>query len=72
MSFEEYKAEISLLVSEMEGEQGDMHEIMMRLKGLLDTMRAEGLPIPDDLRRFEAQLDARFTKEGGSGGGNDG
>lgn len=72
MSFEEYEAEISLLVSEMEGDQGDIHEIMMRLKTLLDTMRAEGLPIPDDLRRFEEQLDARFSAEAGTGGGDGG
>lgn len=72
MSFEEYEAEISLLVSEMEGDQGDIHEIMMRLKTLLDTMRAEGLPIPDDLRRFEEQLDARFSAEARTGGGDGG
>ena len=71
MSFEEYDAEISLLINEMEGEQGDIHEIMMRLKTLLDTMRAEGLPIPDDLKRFESELDARFSAEAG-GNGTDG
>ncbi|MBP5858041.1 hypothetical protein KAJ83_13565 [Marivibrio halodurans] len=67
MSFDEYKAEISLLMNEMEGEQGDLHEVMMRLKTILDTMRAEGLPIPDDLKRFEQDLDARFSVPGGSG-----
>lgn len=66
MSFDEYKAEISLLMNEMEGEQGDLHEVMMRLKGILDTMRAEGLPIPDDLKRFERDLDARFSVPGRS------
>jgi hypothetical protein len=68
MSFEEYEAEVSLLVSEMEGEQGDIHEIMMRLKQILDTMRAEGLPIPADLKHFEEELDRRFVAESGQDG----
>jgi len=67
MSFEEYEAELGLLLTQMEGEQGDAHEIMMRLKQMLDQMRAEGLPIPDDLKRFEQELDARFSAEGGGG-----
>ncbi|MEQ8602833.1 MAG: hypothetical protein RIB45_05905 [Marivibrio sp.] len=67
MSFEEYEAELGLLLTELEGEQGDEHEIMMRLKQMLDQMRAEGLPIPDDLKRFEQELDERFTREGGGG-----
>jgi hypothetical protein len=63
MSFEEYQAEVSLLVNEMEGDQGDIHEVMMRLKQILDTMRAEGLPIPEDLQRFERDLDAQFQAD---------
>eukprot|EP00752_Nemacystus_decipiens_P015268 g13601.t1 len=72
MSFEEYEAELSLLLTQLEGEQGDIHEIMMRLKQTLDGMRAEGLPIPEDLKRFEAELDARFTAEAGDGGSDQG
>jgi hypothetical protein len=36
---------------------------MMRLKQILDTMRAEGLPIPEDLQRFERDLDAQFQAD---------
>ena len=68
MSWEEYEAELSLLVTQLEVEQGDAHEIMLRLKQMLDTMRAEGLPIPEDLKRFEADLDARFAVDGASDG----
>lgn len=57
----DYNAEISILLNELQGEQGDMHEIHMRLQQLISTMRAEGLPIPDDLRQLESQLDKAFT-----------
>ena len=63
MSFEEYKAELSLLFSQLEGEQGDDHEILLRLKQMLDTMRAEGMPIPEDLKKLEHDLDARFERQ---------
>ncbi len=72
MSWEEYEAELSLLLTQLEGEQGDAHEIMLRLKQMLDTMRAEGLPIPEDLKRFEADLDARFAVDGTGDGGDAG
>lgn len=67
MSFEEYEAELSLLLTELEGEQGDSHEVMMRLKQMLDTMRAEGLPIPEDLKKFEDDLDKLFSEQGKGG-----
>lgn len=59
----DYNAEVSLLVNEMQGELGDMHEIHRRLQQMMSTMRAEGLPVPDDFKRLEAQLDKEFTVE---------
>ena len=60
----DYNAELSLLMTEMQGEQGDAHEIHMRLKQIMATMRAEGLPVPDDFKRLEAELDKEFTELG--------
>lgn len=57
----DYNAELSLLMTEMQGEQGDGHEMLMRLKQMIATMRAEGLPVPDDFKRLEAQLDAEYS-----------
>ena len=54
---------LSLLIDEMEGDQGDQHEILMRLRQMLDTMRAEGLPVPDNLAKMEATLSAEFEAE---------
>lgn len=67
MAQEEFEAALSLLVDEMEGEQGDRHEIFMRLHQTLETMRAEGLPVPDDLAKMERALSAEFEAEAKNG-----
>jgi hypothetical protein len=54
---------LSLLIDEMEGDQGDQHEILMCLRQMLDTMWAEGLPVPDNLAKMEATLSAEFEAE---------
>ena len=56
----DYNAELSLLMTEMQGDQGEAHEILMRLKQMIATMRAEGLPVPQDFKDLEAGLDAEF------------
>lgn len=56
----DYNAELARLMDEAQGDPGDLHEIHMRLKQTISTMRAEGLPIPDDFKKMEAELDARF------------
>jgi len=59
----DYTAELSRLMSEVQGDQGDAHEILMRLKQLIATMRAEGLPVPQDFKNLEAGLDEEFYAE---------
>lgn len=63
MDRKELEAALSLLLDEMEGEQGDSHEVYMRLVQLLAGMRATGMPIPDDLARLEQELAAEFGDE---------
>lgn len=63
MDLEEMEAALSLLIDQMEGEQGDRHEIFMRVHQMLSTMRAEGLPIPEDLAELERTLAAEFEVE---------
>ncbi len=63
MDEKDFEAALSLLIDEMEGDQGDRHEILMRLRQTLDTMRAEGLPVPDDLAKLEQALAAEFEAE---------
>ncbi|MEX2616411.1 MAG: hypothetical protein WD767_09965 [Alphaproteobacteria bacterium] len=63
MNMEEMEAALSLLIDEMEGDQGDRHEIFMRLRQMLSTMRAEGLTVPEDLAELEKSLSAEFEAE---------
>ena len=73
MERDEIDAELSLLMDEMEGDYGDRHEIYMRLIGVLDSMRAFGLPVPDDLVEMERNLAAELTPPDSLGdGGADG
>ena len=65
MTIDDLNTEISYLMEKMEGEIGDSHEIFFRLKQILDTMRAEGMPVPENLARLEAELDARFKADAG-------
>ena len=62
MAFDDLNAEISYLVEVMEGEQKDLSEIEFRLRQVLSTLRAEGLPVPDDLARLEKMLEENLSK----------
>lgn len=64
MDSKDLEAEMSLLLDEMEGEQGDRHEIYLRVRQLLSNLRAVGMPAPDDLLRLERELEASFKEEG--------
>jgi len=57
MAFDDLDAEISYLMDVMEGDLGDLREIEFRLQQVMSTMRAEGLPVPEDLKNLEAKLD---------------
>ena len=63
MDREEIEATLSLLLDDMEGEWGDRHEIYLRISQTLDSMRAMGMPLPDDLVRLEDELAAEFVSD---------
>ncbi len=60
----DYEAELSLILSEM-GKVEDLYELHRRLTETLNAMRAEGLPVPDDLVKLEASLSEGLTQVGG-------
>jgi len=64
MDAKDLQAEVSILLDEMEGEQGDRHEVYLRVRQLLSNLRAVGMPAPDDLVRLEAELEKSFKSEG--------
>ncbi len=63
MDVQELEAALAVLLDEMEGEQGDSHEIYLRLRQVLDSMRAVGMPLPDDLVRLERDMAADFEED---------
>ena len=63
MERDELEAELSILLTELEGEPEDVHEIYLRLRQLIASMRAFGMEIPADLVELESRLDSEFTAE---------
>ena len=63
MDAAELQAEISLLIDEMEGDQGDLHEIHQKVHQILSTLRATGMPVPEDLVRLERALEEEFAAQ---------
>ena len=63
MAFEDLKAEIALLLTQMENQPEDQHEVYLQIREKLNEMRAFGLPLPDDLVRLEKELEAGFEAE---------
>lgn len=63
MAFDDLNAEIAYLMNVLEGEPGDLTEIEFRLRQVIATLRAEGLPVPEDLLKFEAELDGSLSSK---------
>ena len=65
MAFEDKEAELGLLLTRMQNEPKDWHElyevIMIRQK--LNELRAYGMPLPEDLVQFEHDLEAEFAAD---------
>lgn len=64
MDSKDLEAEVSLLLDQMEGDQGDRHEIYLRVRQLLSTLQATGMPAPEDLVRLSKELEDSFDEEG--------
>ena len=63
MAFEDLKAELALLINQMENQPEDRHELYLQIREKLNEMRAFGMPLPEDLVKFEEELEAQFKAE---------
>jgi len=61
MALEEIQAEIGLLVTRMENQPEDRHELYLMLREKLNELRAFGMPVPEDLQALEDALEAEFA-----------
>jgi predicted nucleic acid-binding Zn-ribbon protein len=60
MAFEDIKAEIALLFEQMVNLPQDAHEIRETVREKLNALRANGLPLPDDLVELEKRIEKDF------------
>ena len=63
MAFEEVKAEIGLLLTRMQNEPADRHELYLQLMEKINELKAYGMPIPADLKELETALEAEFSED---------
>ena len=63
MSFEDIKAELSLLMIEMENQPQDMHELYEKVHEKLSELKAFGMPVPQDLVELEEKLKQYFDEQ---------
>jgi hypothetical protein len=63
MAFDDLKAELALLINQMENQPEDRHELYLQVREKLNEMRAFGMPLPQDLVDLEKELEADFAAE---------
>ena len=63
MAFEDVKAELGILLTQMQNEPEDRHELYLQLMEKLNELKAFGMPLPADLVELEKALEAEFAAE---------
>ena len=63
MAFEDKEAELGLLLTSMQDEPEDRHELYQLIRQKLNELKAFGMPLPADLVQFERDLEAEFAAE---------
>jgi hypothetical protein len=63
MAFENIKAELGLLLTRMQNEPADKHELYLQVMEKLNELKAFGMPLPQDLVDLEAALGEEFAAE---------
>ena len=63
MAFEGREAELGMLLGRMRNAPEDWHELYDQIRQTLNSMKASGMPLPQDLVQFEQDLEAEFAAE---------
>lgn len=63
MDLQELEAEIGFLLTQMNAQPEDRHELYLKLREKLNEMRAYNMPVPDDLLEMEKHLEQEFSSE---------
>jgi hypothetical protein len=63
MAFDNTRAEIALLLAELQDAPEDQHELYLRIVQKLNELKAYGMPLPDDLVALEHRLEREFAAD---------
>ena len=63
MAFEDIQAEVGLLLTRMQNEPEDRHELYLQIMQKLNELKAYGMPLPEDLVQLEKRLEAEFEAD---------
>lgn len=63
MTFEDIQAELGLLLTRMQNEPADRHELYQQIVQRLSELKAYGMPLPADLIQLERRLEAEFEAD---------
>jgi hypothetical protein len=63
MAFEAIQAELGLLLTRMQNEPEDRHELYLQIMQKLNELKAYGMPLPEDLVQLEKSLEAEFEAD---------
>lgn len=63
MAFEDIQAELGLLLTRMQNEPADRHELYLLIVQKLNELKAYGMPLPAELVQLERRLEAEFEAD---------
>ncbi len=63
MAFENVQAEIGILMTRMQEQPEDRHELYLQLMEKLNEIKAYGMPLPQDLVDLEKALEEEFAAD---------
>ena len=63
MAFEHMQAELGILLTRMQTEPTDRHELYLQIMLKLNELKAYGMPLPADLIQLEKRLEAEFEAD---------
>lgn len=63
MDIDDVTAEIGNILTDMQNQPEDRHELYLMLMERINEMRAYGMPIPPDFLKLEAALEAEFAAD---------
>jgi hypothetical protein len=63
MAFDNLKAELGILMTQMQTQPEDRHELYLQLMEKLNEIKAFGMPLPQDLVEMEKALEAEFAAD---------